>query len=459
MNITSEELLKEARALEPQLQQWRRTLHRHPEVGFDLPHTKELVKKALTEMGYKPKDCGKAGVIALAGGKKPGKTILLRADMDALPIPEDSGEEFSSEVPGKMHGCGHDMHTAMLLGAAKLLKAHEDELEGTVKLEFQPAEEIFQGSPDMIAGDLFHRQPMNKDLQELNYLFGTIPSTHVVIISGEHDRIEANSALLSFNWSPNVHWILEDTPQSLYFDDINTEVYGFSYHTRELRETVIDGIQPAEDGHIHILLAHGGDRDHMPVETETLAALPFDYVALGHIHKPTELVERRVIYAGTPEPLEQSETGAHGIYVGDIHPITHRIQKLEFVPLAAASYVPLQISVTERTSNEELQRLISAEIEKRGTQNIYRLRITGKHDPEVSFDLAPLRERYRIVTVEDMSEPQYDFVALYREHPSDMIGFYIRKLLRENPDDMSDIEKKALYYGIHALLQSQKGGL
>ena len=140
MNITSEELLKEAHALEPQLQQWRRTLHRHPEVGFDLPHTKELVKKALTEMGYEPRDCGKAGVIALAGGKKPGKTILLRADMDALPIPEDSGEEFSSEVPGKMHGCGHDMHTAMLLGAAKLLKAHEDELEGTVKLEFQPAE-------------------------------------------------------------------------------------------------------------------------------------------------------------------------------------------------------------------------------------------------------------------------------------------------------------------------------
>ena len=166
-----------------------------------------------------------------------------------------------------------------------------------------------------------------------------------------------------------------------------------------------------------------------------------------------------MIYAGTPEPLEQSETGAHGIYVGDIHPITHRIQKLEFVPLAAASYVPLQIAVTERTSNEELQRLISAEIEKRGTQNIYRLRITGKHDPEVSFDLAPLRERYRIVTVEDVSEPQYDFVALYREHPSDMIGFYIRKLLRENPDDMSEIEKKALFYGIHALLQSQKGGL
>ncbi len=148
--ITPEKLLESAKELETQLRTWRRTLHRHPEVGFDLPQTKALVKKALTEMGYTPQDCGKCGVLALAGGKRPGKTILLRGDMDALPIQEESGEEFASEVPGKMHGCGHDMHTAMMLGAAKLLKEHEDEIEGTIKLEFQPAEEIFQGSLDML---------------------------------------------------------------------------------------------------------------------------------------------------------------------------------------------------------------------------------------------------------------------------------------------------------------------
>ena len=118
--ITPEKLLEAAKQLEPQLQEWRRTLHRHPEVGFDLPQTKALVQKALTEMGYAPQDCGKCGVLALAGGKKPGKVILLRGDMDALPLQEESGEEFASELPGKMHGCGHDMHTAMLLGAAQL---------------------------------------------------------------------------------------------------------------------------------------------------------------------------------------------------------------------------------------------------------------------------------------------------------------------------------------------------
>ena len=91
--ITPEKLLEAAKQLEPQLQEWRRTLHRHPEVGFDLPQTKALVKNALTEMGYAPQDCGKCGVLALAGGKKPGKVILLRGDMDALPLQEESGED------------------------------------------------------------------------------------------------------------------------------------------------------------------------------------------------------------------------------------------------------------------------------------------------------------------------------------------------------------------------------
>ena len=178
--LTAKELLGRAQALEPQLVEWRRTLHRHPEVGFDLTQTKALVKKALTEMGYEPKDCGKAGVIALAGGKKPGKTILLRGDMDALPIQEESGVDYASEVSGKMHGCGHDMHTAMMLGAAQLLKEHEDEIEGTVKLEFQPAEEIFQGSPDMIANGLLENPSV--DAAVMFHVLGGMPIPAGVVL-------------------------------------------------------------------------------------------------------------------------------------------------------------------------------------------------------------------------------------------------------------------------------------
>ena len=148
--MVAQDLLQEAKQLQPELLQCRRTIHRHPETGFDLHETKALVKRQLTEMGYTPQECGKCGLVALAGGKKKGRTILIRADMDALPIEEAAEVEYRSETPGRMHGCGHDMHTAMLLGAAKLLKAHEDELAGTVKLMFQPAEELFQGADDMI---------------------------------------------------------------------------------------------------------------------------------------------------------------------------------------------------------------------------------------------------------------------------------------------------------------------
>ena len=142
-------ILQEAAAYQEQLVQTRRYLHSHPETSFDLKNTTEYVRKELIAMGYEPVMCGKSGIIALAGKKKSGKVFLIRGDMDALPIKEESDVPFSSDN-GKMHACGHDMHTTMMLGAARLLKSHEYEIEGTVKLMFQPAEEIFEGSDDMI---------------------------------------------------------------------------------------------------------------------------------------------------------------------------------------------------------------------------------------------------------------------------------------------------------------------
>ncbi|MBO5336960.1 MAG: amidohydrolase [Lachnospiraceae bacterium] len=127
----------------------RHYLHTHPETGFDLTKTLEYVKKELQTMGYEPIPCGKAGLVALAGGKKPGKVFLLRADMDALPMKEEADIHFASSND-KMHACGHDMHTAMLLGAARILKELENEINGTVKLMFQPAEEILEGAFDML---------------------------------------------------------------------------------------------------------------------------------------------------------------------------------------------------------------------------------------------------------------------------------------------------------------------
>ena len=147
--MTKEQILQEAKALQEEIKSHRLWLHTHAETGFDLTETKPYVKSALMKMGYTVQECGKAGLVTTVG-KPGGKVLLLRADMDALPIAEEADVDFACQN-GRMHACGHDMHTAMLLGAAKLLKAHESELDGMVKLMFQPAEEIFEGSKDMIA--------------------------------------------------------------------------------------------------------------------------------------------------------------------------------------------------------------------------------------------------------------------------------------------------------------------
>ena len=109
-----EMILKLAKELQPKLQEIRRDLHRHPEVGFELTYTKEKVKNELLSMGYEPIECGKAGIVAVVGGKKQGKTILLRADMDALPIQEEANVEYISENNGRMHKINRMNHNNVL---------------------------------------------------------------------------------------------------------------------------------------------------------------------------------------------------------------------------------------------------------------------------------------------------------------------------------------------------------
>jgi hippurate hydrolase len=152
--------LDEARALLPAAVALRRRIHQKPELGLDLPLTTEAVLD-----GLKGLDVGIArgpstsGLIVTLNGAKPGRTILLRGDMDALPMPEDTGLDFASEFPGRMHACGHDSHTAMLVQAVHLLYRHKDELAGTVKFMFQPGEEGHGGARLMIQDGLLDTDP------------------------------------------------------------------------------------------------------------------------------------------------------------------------------------------------------------------------------------------------------------------------------------------------------------
>lgn len=173
--------IKEAKNLQKELVSQRHYLHAHPETGFELTQTKDFVKTQLKGMGYEPVDCGKSGVTVTVGKQNGGKTFLIRGDMDALPIQEETQLDFASSN-GSMHACGHDMHTTMLLGAAKLLKDHESEIYGTVKLMFQPAEEIFAGANDMIQSGVLENPDVDAALM-IHVMAGMPFSSGTAIIS------------------------------------------------------------------------------------------------------------------------------------------------------------------------------------------------------------------------------------------------------------------------------------
>ncbi len=158
--MTTETLRDEARDLLDELTGLRRRLHEWPEVGNDLPHTRDEVLAAIEGL---PLDLTlhqtTSGIAAMLTGGKPGPTVLLRGDMDALPMPEDTGLDFSSKVGNVMHACGHDTHVAMLVGAATLLSARAADIPGRVLFMFQPGEEGYAGARFMLEEGLLNVGP------------------------------------------------------------------------------------------------------------------------------------------------------------------------------------------------------------------------------------------------------------------------------------------------------------
>ncbi len=156
MSVERAKLLDAARAELPRAVALRRRIHEKPELGLDLPETTAALLDSLGDLGLELAHSSKtSGVVARLRGARSGPTVLLRADMDALPMPEDTGLPFASRVPGRMHACGHDAHTAMLAAAARVLARHRDALSGDVIFFFQPGEEGFAGARIMLGESLF----------------------------------------------------------------------------------------------------------------------------------------------------------------------------------------------------------------------------------------------------------------------------------------------------------------
>lgn len=302
-----------------------------------------------------------------------------------------------------------------------------------------------------MAGDLFHRQPLLRELKEVDGLFASLERTQVVLIAGNHDYMRRDSYYRTFQWSANVHFLGSASVEAVELPALETAVYGCSYHERQIRQPLYDSAPAAGRQKREILLAHGGDADHIPVSREAQAGLGYDYVALGHIHMPQVVIPGLAAYAGALEPTDRNDTGHHGYIQGEI---TEDGCRFSFVPFASREYIHCEVEVDRRTTGAGLADLIWRKIEENGIQNMYKFLLKGYRDPDILFDLDALDRRGNIIDIVDETKPAWDLEKLYRNNKNNLIGRYIESFSGAEKDS---VEYRALFEGISALMETRRG--
>lgn len=305
-------------------------------------------------------------------------------------------------------------------------------------------------------GDLFHRQPTLSEIREVKYLFSQLERTRVVLLAGNHDHLSTRSRYPELVQEDRVWLLPGDEVASLLIPGCNTTVYGMSYTGRSQREDVLRGVRPLRTRGHHILMAHGGDTGYLPFDRRELAQAGFDYVALGHIHKPEQFGER-MAYAGSLEPLDKTETGRHGVILGEL---ADGVCRTEFLPLAAREYRELSVPLRPEWSLRELADRIGEEIRSGGGEHIYQVLLTGYHDPEAACDLsqlaALLADRGRVVDIEDRSQPYYDFQQLQTANRDNLLGQFLERAQQLSGEPAW--RERVMAAGVQALLAGRDDG-
>lgn len=302
----------------------------------------------------------------------------------------------------------------------------------------------------LIAGDLFHRQPLLRELKEVNGLFLRLDRTQVVLCAGNHDYLKKDSYYRTFPWAEHVHMILGEEPETVDLPEIGASVCGFSYASRERTDLPYlgkraKGLRPAE-----ILMIHGGDERHVPVKKEEAAKLGYDYIALGHIHKPQSIIPGKMAYCGALEPVDKNDTGKHGYILGEI---VDKQCRVKFVPSALREYIHTQVRAEGGMSGSELKEKIKKTIEQGGIQNIYKIVVKGFRSPDILFDLQAMDVYGNITELIDDTKPAYDFGKIKRQNKDNILGKFIEQLEGFGEDSA---QYRAMCEGVQALMETRR---
>jgi len=302
----------------------------------------------------------------------------------------------------------------------------------------------------LISGDLFHKQPLKRELKEVNYLFSQIPDVKVLLMAGNHDHMQPKCYYLDFDWAENVFFFKEEEVTSIDFPEANVTVYGMSYWHKKLPKRCYDNLGEVNPERINILLAHGGDESHIPYSANQVLGQGIDYIAGGHIHMGRQLVEGRAVMAGSLEPTESADVGSHGYWIGEISKQRSESEcRCHFFPIKKCEYVNERIEVTPQTTMFELEAQLRKLVAEGESYKRYRIFLEGYVDAEQETDIARLEELPGIAAVYSELRPNFDYDKMREEGRDSLLGRYIEEM-QKLPQDM--ITKKAMEYGVNALL-------
>ena len=247
----------------------------------------------------------------------------------------------------------------------------------------------------LIAGDFFDQRPTKQELREVDYILSGLQNTKTVMIAGNHDHLSTEEEFVKYHWNSEVYLLDGRERNYVYFEELHTTIYGISYWTNQIREAVYDDMKPQDFDEFSILLAHGGDESHIPINKDILKWSGFDYIALGHIHKPEIIFEDLMAYSGSLEPLDRTETGSHGFIEGEI---SEEKQQIEFVPFA-------------------------------------KVVLTGSIDPEIEIDFDDIKEDYLISDIIYETKSRWDYDQLAEEN--DLMIQKVAEILKEEPQALT----------------------
>lgn len=309
----------------------------------------------------------------------------------------------------------------------------------------------------LIAGDLFDDDYITiGELKDINKKFETLSKTKVIISAGNHDAIindKSNYNLI--NWANNVY-IFDTEISKIELEDINADIYSFSWDKKEIKEMNLDAISISDSTKTNILMLHGDiytKNNYLPININNLKNKGFDYIALGHIHKP-DLIDDRIAYCGSLEPLDFKEIGEHGIIEGIIK---EKDIITNFVPFSKRKFILKEVEIDETMTSFEIEELAKDIVNKLDNKSMLRLIIKGIKDGDISIDIDRIKTLIEDIIfyceVIDKTEDNYDLDRIKKENEGNLISEFIKYMEAKGIND--PLVKDALKEGMSILLSEK----